>query len=104
MQYLNISSNKRLTDDGLIDLARAIHARGLPMLEHIRIAYLEKVTALGFSAIMGAIILCSPRLNLINIKGRYKKADGLQISIEGLLRAAGRKACLYITTCQQTTI
>lgn len=72
------------------------------MLQHLRIEALdrEKVTSLGLIAIMHAIIQSSPRLNFITMYGYYEKNVGLQTAIEGILRAAGWKACLYIAPCR----
>ena len=93
LKYLFICSNGRVTDEGIIALARAIDMCGLPEMRELKMTGLGegKVKTLGLSAITHALIKGSPRLCIITMNCRANGAASLRPIVEGMLRAAGRE-------------
>jgi hypothetical protein len=90
LEDLNISKNEAVTGKGIIVLARAINARGLPGLNEFYMQKLSTVTVAGVSAITNALIKGCPRLTDINFPGSVSDDDTLRECIRGMLELAGR--------------
>lgn len=87
LKMLDISDNNALTQRGIITFARAIDARGLPMLATFSMG---EMTARGIGGIVVALIKGCPRLKEINLTGSGSDSDILSEVIDGMLEAAGR--------------
>ena len=55
LEEIYISDNKELTEQRILSLARAIDARGLPMLETFAMMRIGEMTARGIGAIAYAV-------------------------------------------------
>lgn len=62
LRELDISDNYSLTEQGIISLARAIDARGLPRLEKFAMRELGDVSGQGIGAIIYAVFKGCPQL------------------------------------------
>ena len=87
---MSISENEELTEQGIITLARAIDARGLPMLQTFSMLRLGEMTTIGISAIAHALIKGCPELKKIHLSGSGPKNGSHHDAITGMLEAAGR--------------
>ncbi len=94
LKVLNITKNKALTHQGFVYLARAIDARGLPMLETFRMQKILNVTLGSMCAITHALIKGCPRLKEIDFTdtGTWGTHGSRSYpgAIQGMLEAAGR--------------
>lgn len=90
LRELDISDNDALTEQGSITWARAIDARGLPMLESFDMTQMREMTAVGLSAIAHAFIKGCPKLKEIHLRGSGPENGGHHDAIRGMLEAAGR--------------
>ena len=95
MEEFNLSEVPDLTDKGLIALARAINARGLPNVRHFFImndGKERKWTVLGFGALTLAFVSGCPRLQQIDLvcPDRGQDMNFLNTMIQGMFQAAGR--------------
>jgi len=95
LRYINYG----MTDKGLVALARAIDAWGLPKLQEVEICMGGgEYTALGFGALALAFVRGCPKMNHISLvcpdPGLDKTA--LKTMIRGMLLAAGRTAEVYV--------
>lgn len=75
LQRLNISYNRAITDRGIIALARAIGACGLPKLEELWVEGLNKLTVVGCTAIAHAV-----RKGCPNLRFRGFRSNGTGLS------------------------
>lgn len=91
LKELDLSRNYGVTNDGVINLARAIDAHGLPTLEFVDFGQgADVISLLGVSAIAYAVIrgVRSKEIELQNLdddKGKEMEMD------LGMMRAAGRE-------------
>lgn len=95
MEDVNLSEVPGMTDKGLIALARAINARGLPNVRQFFIQMDDKNrkwTALGFGALTLAFASGCPRLRKIDLvcPDRGQDMNFLNTMIQGMFQAAGR--------------
>lgn len=90
LKRLDISANAALTQQGIITLASAIAARGLPMLEDLLMINLTNLTAVGIGAIALAVIKGCPRLTVIDFAGSGPENGSHRDAVAGMLEAAGR--------------
>lgn len=90
LKELYISLNAALTQQGIITLACAIDARGLPMLELFAMAQLGEMTARGIGAIAYAVFKGCPQLKEIRLTGSGPDSGILREVVDGMLEAAGR--------------
>lgn len=65
LQDFYLANNVHVTDQGILALARAIEARGLPMLETFTMDAMDYMTTVGISAIIDALIKGCPKLKTI---------------------------------------
>lgn len=94
---LELSDDPGITDEGIIALAQAINARGLPALRTFSMVSLsEDVTILAFSAITHALVKGCPNLAVIRMRRRGPKDATLLAMIKGMLRAARRTAAVIV--------
>jgi hypothetical protein len=91
LKLLIISKNKALTQQGIITLARAIEAHGLPMREEFRLRGLDadNVTLLGISAIALAVITRCPNLKRLSLMCSGSD-EVYHEMVVGMLQAVGR--------------
>lgn len=90
-----ITDDSGITDEGIIALAQAIDARGLPALKtFVMLRLSENVTILAFSAITHALVKGSPNLAVIRMRRCGPKDATLLAMIKGMLRAARRTAAV----------
>lgn len=90
LKILSISRNNALTQQGIITLARAIDARGLPMLNIFFMEELREMTAIGIGAIAHAVIKGCPRLKKIYLMNTGPDNSSHRDVITGMVEAAGR--------------
>lgn len=100
MLKLDLSEIYEATDEGIIDLARAIHERGLPELQALSLELLENLTALGFSAMMHAFVKGCPKASEIHIECPDEEQNFaiFESMVNGMLRAAGRTVVWFTST------
>ena len=99
IQDLNLGDVPGMTDKGMVALARAIDARGLPKMRLLDMeTYSQNYTALGFGALILAFVRGCPEMKCITLSCPNPVLDkaALQTMIQGMLQAAGRtaKVCL----------
>jgi hypothetical protein len=85
---LDIHENVDITDQGMTALARAIEARGLPMLSFTLDGF-EEMRATGISAVVNALVKGCPRLQSIWF-GESDSYDEYYEMITAMVQAAGR--------------
>jgi len=90
LTWLDIFENDDLTKQGIITLARAIDARGLPMLEAFAMEEFWTTTAVGTSAVAHAVFEGCPRLKKTFLTRSGSDIRILNQVIQGMLEAAGR--------------
>lgn len=81
--------------EGLVALARAIEARGLPKLEEFSNGlYGQNYTARGFGALTLAFVRGCPNLFFLDLRcpDESREPDFVKAMIEGMLQVAGRTA------------
>ena len=95
---LRLSHIIGLSDIGIIALADAIHARGLPGLQNIEIDVVNgaRLTFLGFGAITHALVEGCPRLRLLRLRSNGKIDGQLQTLVEGMLRVGKAQVVMCI--------
>ena len=97
LDWLVISHNAAVTDDGMCTVAHAIEEagkHGLPMLRKLIANALRPVTLMGVSALSLALINNCPRLKNVDLSGRENEAISDKAVMEGMLRAVGRRQLL----------
>ena len=102
LEPLYINEIPDVKDEGITALARAISMRGLPKVSEFMLGPLheENVTAFGFGALTFAFINNCPQLLVENItidwSGQPEHADFRNAMVDGMLRAAGRAAKMWM--------
>ena len=90
LRELDNSDNYSLTEQGIISLARAIDARGLPRLEKFAMRELGDVSGQGIGAIIYAVFKGCPQLQEIKLVGSFEDTYTLRDLVGGMLEVAGR--------------
>lgn len=89
LELLSICKNAALTQRGIITLARAIDAHGLPMLVSFYMEGLREMTAVGVGAIALALIKGCSRLEKIYLMNTGPDNSNHCDVITGMLKAVG---------------
>jgi hypothetical protein len=99
LKSLRFHTNGAVTDLGIVGLARAIDAGGLPMLETLDLGGMETdpMTVVGISAIAHATIKGCPQVKELNLSSQGAKKDMMCRVVKGMLHAAGREAKVKVT-------
>ena len=102
LREFDISDNEDLTEHGIITLARAIGACGLPKLETFAMAKLGKNAARGIGAIAHVVMKGCPRLEMIHLMNTGPDNSNHRDVITGMLEGAGRAGKVKVIYDEET--
>jgi len=97
IQKLNLSGPLGATDEGIVALARAIDAKGLPELRQLKMGRFNNVTAFGFSAMMLAFVKGCPKSRdiILTCPDEGRNFAIFESMVEGMRWAANRWGVMW---------